>query len=206
MPTTRSQGLTANEVPEKAKEPRTRKKKSNNGAKRIEAQSPPDGVAESSLFKLPSELRTMIYRFALFTEEDIEVTESHGIPEPALLSVSKVVRSESYKVFYFEDTFSCMIEHYSPATMILACGKTSKSDPKIGIRAPKLMIFNEQRHWGNLVRWLHLCLQESHYACYAMSDNELAEHNVEYSAEERLLGGLFRFIVDDEERTKRRLD
>lgn len=94
----------------------------------------------------------MIYRFTLLTDEDIEITESHGIPEPALLSVSKVVRSESYKVFYFENTFSCMIEHYSPATMILARGKTSKSDPKIGIRAPKLMIFNEQRHWGNLVR------------------------------------------------------
>ena len=147
----------------------------------------------------------MIYRFTLLTDEDIEITESHGIPEPALLSVSKVVRSESYKVFYFENTFSCTIEHYSPATMILARGKTSKSDPKIGIRAPKLMIFNEQRHWGNLVRWLHLCLQESHYACYATPDNEPAEHNVEYSAEERLLGGLFRFIVDDEERTKRKL-
>jgi hypothetical protein len=207
MPTTRSQGLPENEALELAYIPRTRKK-TNKGSKATEVSQTdlPSSVAESPLFKLPPELRTMIYRFALHTDEDIEITESHGIPEPALLSVSKIIRSETHKVFYFENEFSCMIEHYSPATMQLARRKVSLADPRGGIRLPKTMVYHQQRHWGNLVRWLHLCLEEPHYACHTLPDDELAKEGFEYTAEERLIGGLFKFVVNDKDTTPDRLD
>ena len=107
MPATRSQGPPENGGLQLTHLPRTRKKKPDKGSKATElSQSQlPSSVAQSPLFQLPPELRTMIYRFALDTGEDIEITESHGIPEPALLSVSKIVRSESYKVFYIENKY-----------------------------------------------------------------------------------------------------
>ena len=208
MPTTRSQGLPENGALQLNHMPRTRKKKTDDDSKAIEVSQPslPSSVAQSPLFKLPPELRNMIYRFALLTAEDLEITETHGIPEPALLSVSKIVRSESYKLFYFENNFSCMIEHYSSATIQLAFRKASKDDPRTGIRRPKMMIYHQQRHWGNLVRWLHLCLQERRYACHAIPDSELAECDWEYTTEERLFGGLFRFILNDNEPTPDRLN
>lgn len=99
-----------------------------------------------------------------------------------------------------------MIEHYSPATIQLAGRKASEADPRPGIRWPKMMIYHQQRHWGNLVRWLHLCLQESRYACHLVPDEELAEYGWDYNAEESLLGGLFKFVVNDKEPTANRLD
>jgi hypothetical protein len=117
MPTTRSRGLLTNEAPEKTKVPRPRKKKRDkaHGAPKPSDTLLPSNVAQSPLFKLPPELRTIIYRYALLTDQDIDITESSGILEPALLSVCKILRLESYKVFYFENEFACMVEHYSPA-------------------------------------------------------------------------------------------
>lgn len=165
MSTTRSQGLPAeeapektqplrprkkkteraHEAPEKTKVPRTRKKKHEKGAKVMKASQaqPPSSVAESPLFKLPPELRTMIYRFALIDDQEIAITESGGFPEPELLSVCKTVRSEAYKVFYYENIFCCVVEHFSPVTLLLAGRRESSTHPSIGIGKPVVEIRHE---------------------------------------------------------------
>lgn len=119
----------------------------------------PSSVADSPLFRLPSELRNMIYRFALTTDGGVVVTESGGIPESALLSVSKVLRSETYGVFYNENEFVCEIKKFSPATLLLAARKGVPTGVHPGIRNPTMRMYFHERCWKNLVSWLHMSLE-----------------------------------------------
>lgn len=154
MPTTRNQGLPANAAPVKPNPPRPRKKKNGEGvnaAKVAESQTQsPSSVAESPLFKLPPELRTMIYRFALIDDEEVVVTEAGGVPEPALLSVCKNVRSETYKVFYYENDFCCEIQQLSPATLRLADRKATLPGLRFGVARP-VMLFKQGHDQRNTV-------------------------------------------------------
>jgi len=203
MPTTRSQGLTANEALENNKVPRTRKKKNDSGTKATKATKATkesqfhlqNSVAESTLFKLPPELRIMIYRFAIITDEAVVITESSGLQEPALLLVSKLVREESCKLFYCENRFSCVVEHYSLATMELTRRKNWCTDLKVGIRNFHVELHHTQRHWGNLVLWLHKCVQGKCGAWQPTPEDQLPAHVLKYSAEEKLVAGLFRFVA-----------
>lgn len=203
MPTTRSQGLPANEAPEKNKVPHTRKKKTRKGAKPTEAPQArlPSSVAESPLFRLPPELRTMIYRFALVDDEEVLVTESEGIPEPALLSVSKIVRSEAYNVFYFENDFCCDVEKFSPATLLMADRKAILSQLSVGIAKPVILLKqgHDQRIWSNVVLWLRECLERK---CQSMGLAEDPNENLEI----KLITGLFGVVVHDTAMDLGRLD
>lgn len=114
MPATRSQGLLTKEAPKKTKvPPRTLKKKSGKGAKAT--TQPPSSVAESPLFKLPPELRTMIYRHAIISNRALRITMSRGIPEAPLLSVNKLLRAETFGLFYRENKFNCIVRNYDHA-------------------------------------------------------------------------------------------
>lgn len=164
MPTTRSQSPSANEALGINKVPRTRKKKNDSGAKATKTTKESQvqlqkSMAESALSKLPPELRIMIYRFTIITDEAVVITKSSGVQEPALLLVSKIVREESCKLFYCENRFSCVVEHYSPATMELARRKNRCIDLEVGIRNFHVELHHTQRHWGNFVLWLHKCVQ-----------------------------------------------
>lgn len=91
-------------------------------------------VTESLLFKLPPELRDMVYRYALVRDRDIIVTKIRGIPEPALLSANKLVRSETYKIIYRENHFNCVVRRDHPATLALMHRKLSGTSQLSSVR------------------------------------------------------------------------
>jgi len=201
---TPSKNSLASEAPDKTSKPRTRKKKS---SKRAKAAKTPqthllNSVAESPLFNLPPELRTMIYRFALVTDEEVAITEADGIPEPALLSTSKIIRSETYNVFYFENDFCCDVQQFNPATLLMADRKVTLHDLSVGIAKPGISLKqgHDQRNWGNLVMWLRECLEGR---CQSMG---LAVDGVHEDVEIKLIGGLFRVLINDTEMDLWRLD
>ena len=124
-----------------------------------------DSVAKSPLFKLPPEIRTAIHRFALVADRNLVITKSHGIPEAALLSVSKFVRSETYVLFYRENVFTCAIYDYDCAPLVLECRKAFGRLQFSNINLHKNMVGNietrgQGRNWKNLVKWYHLCHQK----------------------------------------------
>jgi hypothetical protein len=134
----------------------------------------------------------------------VDITESHGIPEPALLSVSKIVRSESYKVFYFENSFCCAIEHFGPTTLLLARRKTPSKYPNVGIRRPLLLVRHEERHWGNLALWLHKCLQSQCTTWVPTAEDE-PYYDAE-PVEAKLISSLFKSIFYELRMTSEHLD
>jgi hypothetical protein len=147
-----------------------------------------NGVADSPLFELPPEIRTMIYRFALVADGELPITKVHGIPEAALLKVSKLVRSETYSLFYRENEFNVIVYDGDCAPLLLSCHKFSGCDRFSNIDLHdhvKCLVENrgDHRNWKNLVIWYRLCAQN---LCCGIGP--LAEDN----AEESLLTGSLR--------------
>lgn len=104
------------------------------------------------------------------------------------------MRSETYKLFYQENTFSSVIEHFSPTTLLLAHRKTllDQTDSGIGIRAPLLNINYDERNWSNLVSWIHKCLQQRCNVWLPTAQDDPA-YDTE-PAEHKLISGLFELI------------
>jgi hypothetical protein len=163
-----------------------------------------NAVAESPLFNLPRELRDMIYRFVLvryekhwprpdgFYKYPISIKKNTGIPEHPLLSASKIVRCETYEIFYYENMYRCEVEEFDPAPVILAEHKSSwfvDQSHGIGIGSPQVGIDFEERNWMNLTSWLHMC----HRGEIVRWDAEL-QHNED--AEDKLLQGLFDVAIE----------
>ena len=192
MPTTRSQDLAAREAPEKIEKPRAREKKAGKTAKATQASQThlSSSIAQSPLFKLSPELRNMIYRFAIVTKNKVRIAKTRGIPEPALLSVSKTVRSETFGIFYSENKFLAVAERYDPAAILLTMRRLSVSDAAIGLTGIRgfALITDEDPNWNNLVKWLHLCLQEG---CFGLGSYESD------NAEAKLIAGLFETVYED---------
>lgn len=91
----------------------------------------PSSVADSPLFKLPPELRNMVYRYTIITDDDqILITKTTGIPEPALLSACKTTRSEARAMFYLENKFMCEVDEYSPASPMLYIKSRQRVAPR----------------------------------------------------------------------------
>ena len=162
----------------------------------------PDSVARSSLFKLPPEIRNMIYRFALLADDDLIITKTQGIPEAALLSVNKLVRSETYEIFYRENNFCCVLYNDDCAPLLLASQKFlghcefSAIDLTHGM-VLKVESGDDERNWKNLVAWFHCCHQR---VCCGLGS--LPNDN----AEESLLGGLFKMVISGPNITTSALD
>jgi len=140
----------------------------------------------------------MIYRSALIADE-VVVTESGGVPEPPLLSVSKIVRSETYEVFYYENEFCCQVRHFNPATLLLADSKVVRPGVSVGIAAPVVTVYHNERRWRNLVQWLH---EVARRRCVSVDLSEDADD----TPEKHLIGGLFNVTCNDTGMTSTRLD
>lgn len=93
----------------------------------------PSSVAESPLFKLPAELRNMVYRYAIVTDDRVLINKSLGIPEPGLLSACKLLRSEACTMCHLESKFTCVSRDYDPAAVLLVCRKFQ--NPSLGARS-----------------------------------------------------------------------
>lgn len=152
----------------------------------------PDSVGHSPLFKLSSELRNLIYRFTPVKKDKISITKRQGIPEPTLLSVCKIIRAETFGIYYQENKFVCKIDSCDSATLCLA-------QPKViahGMSNQKSGLFKSRSHvpgkrssdWKNLVSWL-LAYRERNCAGITGVANERRP-----SPELSLITGLFGMV------------
>jgi hypothetical protein len=156
-------------------------------------------VAHSPLFKLPRELRDYIYEYSfcnLYTTYDdgsraIEITKEAGIPEPALLVTSKILREEAAALFYGHTRLALAIDSYDPAVMLLWKQKSQHLTQSCGLTPARLFSYSHDgpREWDNLKLMLRLYLAEKVQALYAYPPS-----SPEYDAEERFIYGLFKAV------------
>lgn len=143
----------------------------------------------------------MIYRHAIVTDDRVLINKSLGIPEPGLLSVCKVLRSETCTMFHLENKFTCVVRDYDPAVVLLVCRKFLDPSLAAGLRKAGSIDMEIHhygiRHWKNLVAWLHFCHQG---ACCGLERKDNA------SADEKLLIGLFEVVSDGPSITTSALD
>ena len=60
--------------------------------------------AQSKLFALPGEIRSMIYKMVLELDSNVVIT-SQPFPEPAILRTCKAIRREASSIFYYGNKF-----------------------------------------------------------------------------------------------------
>jgi len=148
------------------------------------------------LFRLPGELRKDIYRLAIVSP-DLVLVDSTGVPEPALLSVSKHVRSEAITIDYKENTFNIDIIDFNSAV----CVRMSQKKRQLRYRhqiSPRCFCSslpnNCKPNRANLLLWL----RRYHEGCVDQkigSPSELLRANELYDAMYLVVGGVF-CIVD----------
>ena len=159
-------------------------------------------VADSPLFDLPPELRNKIYRYALVRIRELAITKSHGIPEAPLLSVSKLVRSETYELFYLENKFKCVVHNYDPTSVMLANRRWSALAQIPGTTLDDTIDvisihYRGKRNWKNLVTWFHFVHQSPSCGMDATSHGD---------AEESLRSGLFKVLMYGPDMTSSAVD
>lgn len=114
--------------------------------------------------RLPAEIRLNIYEYALQCDEEVcKITETTGIPEPALLLTCKTFRREAISVFYSIHTFVLVAQSFSPSIPILVGSKAATLKEQHGCIIKNLRM-NEDGppSWHNLVRWLQTLHQGEH--------------------------------------------
>ena len=158
-------------------------------------------VADSPLFDLPPELRNKIYRYALVRNRELPITKSRGIPEAPLLSVSKLVRSETYELFYLENKFKCVVHNYDPTSLMLLDRRWSAlariPGTTLGDTIDVDIHWRGKRNWKNLVTWLHFA---HHASCCGINARP------HQGTEESLISGLFRMVMNGPGMTSSALD
>lgn len=159
-------------------------------------------VVKSPLLKLPQELRDMIYRFALLSNDRVRISKSNGIPEPGLLFVNKAVRSETIPIFYQGNQFTCEVLNYDDTAIRMAIRKADCTMARHSLQIAtvggwKVAFRVTQRSWKNLVSWLH--------ACQRRSSTGFTKHNMD-STEDKLIGALFSRFFDKPVMTMPHLD
>lgn len=119
----------------------------------------PQPTAQCHFWKLPPELRTRIYEYALYQPGWCLLTKQHGIPEPALLLTCKFTRKEALGIFYAETNFRVDAPAFDPALYKMFARKDkihpSYNHAVVSVYMDPLL----PRHWQNLLAWL-----ERHHA------------------------------------------
>jgi hypothetical protein len=151
----------------------------------------PSSVKDSPLFKLPQELRDVIYESSYSTETYATVTKEAGIPEPGLLSTCKVIRQEAIAVFYGETRPNFIIESDDPAVLLLWDGKKKYLAREYNL-VPKAQWSTREgtRMWVKLKR----CLQLWHSGTIQTWPSAGAPGTPNYSEEKRFTRGLFEAV------------
>ena len=130
-----------------------------------------DSSASSPFMKLAAELRNTIYEYALYLDDGvIEVSETAGIPEPALLLTCKDIRREAIGVFYSINTIKLLIDSYSPAMPLLMHKKQEailwQYQYKITVSDVRL---DGPSDWRNLLAWLRHYHEADGAVAFALS-------------------------------------
>lgn len=113
-------------------------------------------TASSPFMELAPGLRLIIYEYALYLDEGaIEVNETTGIPEPALLLTCKEIRNEALPIFYTQNNLHLLIHSYSPAMPLLIHRKQESilEQYQYYIYVSHIVLAGPA-NWRNLLTWL----------------------------------------------------
>lgn len=116
-----------------------------------------DADASSPLMKLPAELRTSIYEYALQLDNDgyFSVSQAEGIREPALLLTSKTIRREALAIFYAQNSISLLVDSYSPAMPLFIYKKQLAVFAQYKFKIAVRQVYSQgPPRWRNLLAWL----------------------------------------------------
>lgn len=100
----------------------------------------PSSVAHSPLFKLPRELRDYIYEYSFSNPDLFRVTKDDGIPEPALLSICKLVRDEAIALFNGRERLRLSVKSYDPTVLVLWWLKKTRLARVYGFQPSRLHV------------------------------------------------------------------
>lgn len=128
----------------------------------------PEATAKSPLFKLPPEVRNLIYRHSLVKSNGYRVTRTAGVPEPGLLTASKLIRAEASGIFYYENDFTIKTCRFDPTGLLLMQRKLGLeaagwADGERQLKIPKHfqtdrihLSGHRMRNWRNFKRCMRL--------------------------------------------------
>lgn len=118
------------------------------------------GNDSSPLLKLPPELRSHVYRFALLSVRPIEVEynidSNVALPTPpALLQMCRQVRAEAYGIYYRKNTFYFCIEDFDATALIQWCRHFPwESTSKEVENTVFTFYIAPSSDWSDLLQWL----------------------------------------------------
>lgn len=110
------------------------------------------------LLGLPAEIRNMIYKYAIVDKKSpIKVTEH--LKQPPLLSVNRLIRSETLNIWYRENKFETTIRDCDATLLHAWIRNFDVVFPKgrKGLRTPGMWLHGRP-HWPNLMSWCRLYL------------------------------------------------
>ncbi|KAK3714221.1 hypothetical protein LTR37_008023 [Vermiconidia calcicola] len=146
--------------------------------------------ASFPLFRLPAEIRNMIYKEVLVQKTGVYIA-AIGVPEPPLLRVSRLLRKETITIYYGCNIFHIPTTNYDSSVFLhwTTMRRRLRKEHKIRTQADGVggrML----PHWGNLVLWLRgyydgSIAWKSKFPC-DISRNE--------SADIMVVGGMFHIV------------
>ena len=107
------------------------------------------------LLNLPAEIRILIYREALVSDEAIDIDTTNR-RVPGLLQINRQIRQEARPLYFLENTFDIACPNFD-ATALFAFHKQSSginfSDNDYD-RPFDIFVGKKPRDWKNLVHWI----------------------------------------------------
>lgn len=128
----------------------------------------------SILFRLPAELRVIIYEFAIVQEESIDI-ETAGARPPSIAQSCQIIRQETLPIFYQKNRFSTWIVNYD-----------------LSVQTQWLQLFQPLHHLPSF-KGVNLLFQPVH-----ISDRGDARRNLSEIAR-RIIEGAEEFTIDLEQ-------
>ncbi|KAK6438899.1 hypothetical protein LTR95_004895 [Oleoguttula sp. CCFEE 5521] len=122
--------------------------------KRKRAKKAPifSAVANSPLFKLSGEVRNIIWRFVLVSDDPLVFTSS-GVDEARLLQTCHAIRKEAAGIFYLENRTECPGGSYNSTALLKYQNKLSSLN--LPDQVPGLAMFDiNDKSWSHLKLWL----------------------------------------------------
>ncbi|KAK5678527.1 hypothetical protein LTS10_008971 [Elasticomyces elasticus] len=102
---------------------------------------------DCKLLELSAELRNIIYEFVLLQKDVIVVTPT--LRSPALLQVSRQIRTETLAMWYESNTFEITVNDCKADLLHAWC----RNQHALGVTPPAVLDITGIPDWGNLARW-----------------------------------------------------
>jgi hypothetical protein len=163
---------------------------SSSGSDGAVASAMQTAVAHSPLWKLPPELRNMIYEFVVGADRVVYMDT--GIPEPSLLLVSRLVRHESMPIYYQQNTFHQRQDNYKMAAIHCIYRKAKLILEQYNFDVGLYNIIDKEPNWCDVLEYSKAIHARTAQVYPDMHDDNL--HTV--NTDELLVRSMFEMVYE----------